>query len=167
MTTLQLLRHGKSDWAAGRSDHARPLAPRGERAAAAMGRFLAASGRVPDRLLTSSAVRARTTAEIAVEAGGWRVQPVVLDELYLPSVDAVLAVVAEHGADAGTVMVVGHEPTWSGLVGHLTSAVVRYPTAAFASIDLHEARWADVRLDTRGELEVFLPPRLLDGLERG
>lgn len=167
MTTLQLLRHGKSDWAAGRSDHDRPLAPRGHRAASAVGRFVATAGRVPDLVLTSSAVRARTTAEVAIEAGGWGLEPVVLDELYLPSVDRVLEAVAAHGGDAATVMVVGHEPTWSGLVGHLTSAVVRYPTAALASIEVYVTRWADLELDTRGQLELFLPPRLLDGLDLG
>lgn len=165
MTTLQLLRHAKSDWGAGASDHERPLNDRGVRAATAIGRFLATTGRAPERVLTSSAVRARTTAERAIASGRWDTDLVVLDELYLPSVDGVLAAVAEHGDDVGTLMVVGHEPTWSGLVGHLTSAVVRYPTAALAVLDLHVRRWSEVDLATRGELHAFVPPRLLDDLD--
>jgi phosphohistidine phosphatase len=163
MRTLQLLRHGKSDWGAGAADHERPLNDRGRRAADAVGRYVAETGQVPDRVLTSSATRAHTTAERAIAAGRWDVELLVLDDLYLPSVDGVLTVVAEHGGDAGTLLVVGHEPTWSGLVGHLTSAVVRYPTAALAVVDLLVSRWDEVDLGVRGELRAFLPPRLLPG----
>lgn len=163
MRTLQLLRHGKSDWGAGAADHARPLNDRGRRAADAVGRFVARTGQVPDRVLSSSATRARTTAERAIAAGRWDTELVVLDELYLPSVDDVLAVVSAHGGDASSLLVVGHEPTWSGLVGHLTSAVVRYPTAALAVVDLLVGSWDAVDLGVRGELRAFVPPRLLPG----
>ena len=70
MKTLILFRHGKSDWDSEEpSDHDRPLAKRGRKAAKAMGKFLALAGQVPDSAVTSSAVRARSTLEIAMEAG--------------------------------------------------------------------------------------------------
>ena len=72
MRQLLVLRHGKSDWDADyRGDHERPLASRGRRAAAAVGRFLAAAGPMPDRVLSSSAVRALSTVRLAAEAGRW------------------------------------------------------------------------------------------------
>ena len=69
MKTVYLLRHGKSDWNSGHADHDRILAPRGEDAAHRVGRFLAAIDQVPDRVVSSTAVRACTTAELATQAG--------------------------------------------------------------------------------------------------
>jgi phosphohistidine phosphatase len=61
--TLILLRHGKSDWDSDRdADHDRPLARRGRNAAATMGLLLERAGQVPDRALTSSALRATLRA---------------------------------------------------------------------------------------------------------
>ena len=49
MKTLLLLRHGKSNWDAQyQLDHDRPLAKRGRKAAALMGRYLSALDEAPD-----------------------------------------------------------------------------------------------------------------------
>src|SRR2546428_3125668 len=73
MPALILLRHGKSDWQAdyGADDRARPLARRGRKAAKTMGRFLARAGQVPDAAITSPAVRAHDTLQLAMDGGGW------------------------------------------------------------------------------------------------
>lgn len=163
MTTLLLLRHGAASGQAGGGDRARPLTRAGRRESTRVGRFLAASDLGADLVLASSATRALETAEAVVEAAGWQVEVRPLDALYLSSVPAVLDTLARHGGDAATVLLVGHEPTWSGIVGHLTSAVVRYPTAGLAVVDVHVRRWDEVDEAVRGELRAFVPPRLLRG----
>lgn len=164
MTTLLLLRHGAAAGPSGGGDRARRLTSAGRRESARIGRFLAASEQAADLVLTSSAARALETAETVAEAAGWSVEVRPLDALYLPSVPVVLDTLARHGGAADAVLAVGHEPTWSGLLGHLTSAVVRYPTAALAVVDLHVGRWEEVDEATRGELRAFVPPRLLRGV---
>ncbi|MGA9597997.1 MAG: histidine phosphatase family protein, partial [Acidimicrobiia bacterium] len=83
MKRLMILRHAKSDWNSGAdSDHTRPLNRRGTEAAMTMGRVLSRIGEVPDIIYTSSATRARETALLAADAGGWDVETVELDELY-------------------------------------------------------------------------------------
>ncbi len=68
MKTLLLMRHAKSDWDADyESDHDRPLNDRGLKSARLMGRVLADEGLVPDLIISSTALRARTTAELATE----------------------------------------------------------------------------------------------------
>ncbi len=68
MKTLIFFRHGKSDWDAEyHGDHNRPVAKRGRKAAKLMGRFLASTGQVPDSVVTSSALRARSTFELAAQ----------------------------------------------------------------------------------------------------
>jgi hypothetical protein len=64
MRRLYLLRHAKSSWEdVGLADHDRPLAPRGRRAAKAIGRHLRDSGIEPELVLCSSARRAQETLE--------------------------------------------------------------------------------------------------------
>lgn len=162
MKTILLLRHGKSDWDAdyGR-DHERPLAERGQKGARKMGRFLTTARAVPDRALTSSAVRARETLATAAEAGGWAGPARVTDALYDAAPEAVLREVQAEPEGARTLVVVGHEPTWSALVSRfIGGGNVEMKTAAVARIDFEVERWADVAFG-RGVLAFLLPPGAL------
>jgi phosphohistidine phosphatase len=167
MKRLLLLRHGKSDWEAdyGR-DHDRPLAERGRAAAALMGRFVRAAGLIPDLAVTSTAVRARTTLEIAVEAGGWECDMWEEPDLYGTGPETVLRVV--EGFDDGyqSAMIVGHQPTWGQLVHHLTGAVATVPTACLVGIDLDATTWRRTG-PHGGTLRFVIPPRLLGDLNFG
>src|SRR4029453_10627238 len=114
MKTLYLFRHGKSDWEGDDgNDHERPISKRGEKAARAMGKFLAQAGRVPDSIVTSSAVRARTTVEIAARAGGWKAPVRTTRALYEAAPEAVLEEVRAEADGTETLLLAGHEPTWS------------------------------------------------------
>jgi len=164
---LLVMRHGKSDWAAGTSDHARPLNPRGVAAAERVGRVLTGMGLVPDAVVTSSAIRAATTAERVVAAGGWDVEVTATDIFYEASVDGVLAHLAHVVDDVNRLLVTGHMPTWGGLVWRLTGASVAMRTATVAVIDLRLGRsWAHDG-DLSGELVALLQPRHLAALDHG
>ena len=64
MKQLILVRHAKSSWSEpGLSDIERPLNDRGKRDAPFMADYLQNKGLVPDRLISSPAVRAYTTAK--------------------------------------------------------------------------------------------------------
>jgi len=159
---LILLRHGKSDWSAGyRADSERPLAPRGVKAAGRVGRFLGEVGLVPDVVVSSPAVRARTTAELASAAGSWACDIEIHPDLYGAGERAVLEVVRSLGARGEVVLIAGHEPVWSGLVGGLSGGSrVRFPTAALACLALHAPTWRD--LDWGGAtLNWLVTPKLL------
>ena len=66
MKTLLLLRHAKSSWKdESLTDHERPLNKRGKKTAPQMGHLLRDQGLVPDLIVSSTAVRARSTAEAA------------------------------------------------------------------------------------------------------
>ena len=162
MKTILLLRHGKSDWDAEfGADHERPLAERGQKGARKMGRFVTTARVVPDRALTSSAVRARETLATAAEAGGWTGPARVTDALYEATPEAVLAEIQAEPDDADTLVVVGHEPTSSGLVALLVGGGrVEMKTAAVARVDVEVETWADV-LPGRGTLTLLLAPGAL------
>jgi phosphohistidine phosphatase len=163
MKTLIFFRHAKSDWDADfDSDHERPLAGRGKKAADAMGRMLAGIGQVPDAVYTSTAVRAHDTLRRAMKAGAWEVRSVVATEaLYETHEQGVLAQVRKLSDEYESVMLVGHEPTWSSTVGRLVgNAEVRFPTAAMARIDFDLDYWRDVAFG-QGVIIWLLPPRLI------
>lgn len=163
MKTVLFFRHGKSDWDADYgADHERPLAKRGRKAAAAMGRFLAQAGPLPDRILTSSAVRARETLDRAMRAGGWDDRPVrVTRSLYGADPGDLLGEVRKERDDARTLLLVGHEPTWSEAVSEaIGGGRLRFPTAALARVDFPADHWADVSFGT-GELVWFVIPKIL------
>lgn len=161
MKTLLLFRHGKSDWKADfDTDHERPLAKRGRKAAKVMGRLLTAFGQEPDSIISSTALRTRQTLEIAAGAGNWQAPIRFSEALYLASVGAVLDKIRTEPDTTDCLLFVGHEPTCSEMISELIGhADVRFPTAAMARIDLDVKRWADVTTGD-GLLMWLIPPRL-------
>lgn len=135
MSELILLRHGKSDWGAGTGDAERPLNRRGEEAARLMGRVISSAQRIPDLVLTSPARRARLTAALAAEAGGWASLIIEDARLSPGSPRQVVQVVQERSGGIDRVMVVGHEPTLSQAAAWLLGgASLHLPTAAAACL---------------------------------
>lgn len=158
MRRLLLMRHGKSDWNAGYDgDHQRPLNQRGVRSARLMGRFLSDQGLAPDHVVTSTALRARSTAHLAAEAGGWEAGIRLERALYDASTAGILSQVVT-APDVPTLMLVGHQPTFGMVISSLTGVRVDVKTASVAVIDLPVRTWADAG-GARGELESIHHPR--------
>ena len=159
MMNLMIMRHGKSDWDAGaQSDHDRPLANRGILSAERMGEVVRDLGTIPELVISSTAVRARATAELARITGGWASRLILEDDLYGASPRAALEVVVKHAGDCKRVMIVGHEPTWSMLVRQLTGGSCAMRTATVADIEIHAERW-DAATTASGTLVSLLQPR--------
>lgn len=171
MKTLLFLRHAKAKRAdpsvhgyASEMDHARDLTARGERDARHVGRALRRLDLVPELVVSSTAVRARRTHELAAEAGGWQAPVEARADLYLPDPGVVLAVLQEMPFAVSRVLIVGHEPAWSEVLGRLVGgARVRVPTAALGCVEVDASRWADVR-EGAGVLRWLLPPAVLRAL---
>ena len=138
--TLVLVRHAKADTPPGLQDIARPLSERGRADAEAAGRWLAEHVGRCDLLVTSPARRAEeTTARLLAT---WGVEPPVVDEerVYEATLGDLLRLV--RGLDAGTVVLVGHNPALSALVEALTGEVCQLRTCGVAVLDVR-GEWAD------------------------
>ena len=84
MKTVLLLRHAKSSWDnPAVDDHERPLNKRGLKAAPRMGQLIADEGLKPDVIVSSTAVRAATTAAAIAEECGYDGEIHYTDDLYL------------------------------------------------------------------------------------
>lgn len=144
MRTLVLIRHAKSDWSVPVSDGQRPLTARGRRQAPAVGRWLCQHEVPLDRVVISTATRARHTWDLIgaamAGAGGPGPGEVVYDEdAYTFSPRALAAVIAGFPESARTVALVGHNPALEDLVGEVSGAQVRLTTASLAVLAL--PRW--------------------------
>jgi phosphohistidine phosphatase len=162
MRSLILFRHGKSDWNADfASDHERPLANRGKEAALCMGRMLSESGQLPQLAVTSSALRARATLQLAVRAGRWHCPIRVEDALYGSTPDRIMNWIKALEDNPECLLLTGHEPTWSELAGRLIGeGSVRVPTASMLKIDFEIQAWRQIHYG-RGQLKWLMPPKLV------
>ena len=132
MSTLVLLRHGKSDWSGGEPDHLRPLARRGQRQVPEAGRWLADNVGVIDLAIVSPAERTRETWRLA--AAELDVPPPVREDgrVYAASARSLVGVLREVPEEMATVVLVGHNPGIEDLVASLTGRSVPMPTSALA-----------------------------------
>lgn len=174
MKTLTLLRHAKSGWDDPVArDFDRPLNAKGRRAAQTMGRQLRALGVVFDHAIASPALRVvETVAQVSVGYGaalGPAPGPAWDRRIYLASAATLLDVVRESPADAGHLLLVGHNPGLEDLVlllsppgGALRERVEeKYPTATLAKMTFDIAHWADAAPGA-ATLTRFIRPRDVD-----
>lgn len=153
MKHLILLRHGAAGDA--KSDRDRPLTSLGAGEARAAGKALRAlSGRggPVDRVLCSDALRAQETFTLAAAVAGLPAT-VPLPALYLVAPGVVFGALQDLAIEAGTALVVGHNPGLSELVPLLAARgpetlLTRIPrglgTGHLAALRLDIAAWEEL-----------------------
>ena len=125
---LLLLRHGKSDWSAGTDDYHRPLKNRGKRGAQRIGVWLQQQGLIPDRIISSPAERALTTAQKCGKVMGIGAKHIHHDKrIYLANPKQLLAVLADCPTKARRIMLVGHNPGLEQLLNYLSADSIEIP----------------------------------------
>ncbi len=162
MKKLTLIRHAKSSWDdPALDDFDRPLNKRGQRDLPAVAQRVREFGLRPDRLLTSSAVRALTTAEALADALELTTdQMQVGPELYAASCQTLLHYLQQQNDHWHHLMVVGHNPGLESLGYHLThEQLPKFPTAAVLHINLRITRWRELD-EFCGTVELFDYPKL-------
>jgi phosphohistidine phosphatase len=174
MKTLLILRHAKSDWDdPGLADFDRPLTRRGRRDAPGMGKVLALFDSVPDRIISSPALRARQTAELVAEACGYRTSIFWEDSFYGGGSEDLIRFLRSLPNSVERPLLIGHNPVLEETVSILLhppgpdwseSSVIRIPTAGLACLELDIMEW--------GELEPgdavlcwFLIPQLVKAIQ--
>ncbi len=161
--TLLLMRHAKSSWKDTElSDIDRPLNKRGKRDAPFMGAVLKEKELVPQLVLSSTAVRARQTAELVAAACNFTGDVRYLDSFYLAEPSAYLRGLADVPDDLERVMVIGHNPGLEGLLQILSGRIEALPTSTIAFLSLPVSSWRDLHDDTEGELLELMIPRELE-----
>jgi Phosphohistidine phosphatase SixA len=175
---LVLLRHAKAvPMEPELEDRDRVLAERGRLDAVRVGQFLEEEGAVPDLVLCSTAARTRQTLELMLT--GWAPQPGVrlIPELYLARWLTIVNLIRQVRDEAGTLMVVSHNPGLEDCARQLARPPqdtktrkltellkLDYPTAAVTILEFEIAAWGGIDRGL-GELSAFVRPRDLRGPE--
>jgi phosphohistidine phosphatase len=156
---LVVMRHAKAAQLPGAPDFERPLTARGQRDAAAAGRWLAGRGLEPGAVLCSPARRTRQTWQaVAAELGRAVSAPDLDDTLYTAEAAAIREIIAVTAPDVTTLLCVGHNPAMAQLAEDATGQPLEFPTAAIAVAAL-PGPWASVA-DGTGDLAAYWTPKL-------
>ena len=153
MKSLLILRHAKSSWKHPElTDHDRPLNKRGKRDAPRMGEILRSEHLMPEAITSSTAARARATAEAVAKASGYNGKIALNRSLYAAGPEAYLKVLHELSDHYKRVLVVGHNPGLEELLEMFTGETQIMPTCTLAHVKFSIDSWIELDYKTKGQL---------------
>jgi phosphohistidine phosphatase len=160
MRLLTLVRHAKSSWDQPKlDDFERPLNDRGRRDAPLMAQRVARLIGRPDRIVTSPALRAISTARsfaetLRVESG----ELVVQSSIYEASVETLFKLVRGLDEADRHVMMFGHNPGFTDLAHELARCPFdEMPTCAVVQIELGVKIWTELNYGVGTVLQYLYP----------
>ena len=146
MKTLYLLRHAKSSWSFDElSDQERPLNDRGRDDAPLMGQALAKRHICPDLIVSSPAVRAMSTAVLVAREMQYPHDKITVEPgIYGADMDDLLTIIKALPDGAGSVLLVGHNPTITETANALSpNSFNELPTAAVVCLHFNTDKWEE------------------------
>lgn len=159
MKTLLIMRHAKSSHDLPVADHERPLNERGLRDAPEMGKRLKKKELVPDRIISSTAVRATETAQLVAEACGYAGELDRRGVLYHAPPESYFEVLRTLDDACHCVLMIGHNPGLAELVYRVGGEDTSFPTAAVAHLELEIDTWSEARLGGDAHLRHLWTPK--------
>ena len=146
MKNLYLVRHAKSSWAHDVTDHERPLKKRGFNDAHLVSNHLKNRIKKPDMVISSDAMRAKTTANIFASNLGIREDEIQLNhELYDFSGFKLTDVIKNCNNSIETLMVFGHNYAMTSFVNKFGNKFIdNVPTSGFTHIRFEIEDWQDL-----------------------
>jgi len=103
-------------------------------------------------------VRLSVGGEILVERWKYEKEVIYNEDFYFGNSQKILNKILFTNNDLNKIMIVGHNPTWSGLVYSLSGSFIEMKTANIAVIDFDIDKWSDIS-KSKGELRVLLQPK--------
>jgi phosphohistidine phosphatase len=162
--TLILVRHAAAeDQTLMIRDYQRELVGKGRADALVVGKWLASTNLLPEKIVTSSAPRAYQTAVIIADQIKFDTLSIVKsDSLYDGGARAYLGVVNGLDETVGIVAVFGHNPDISYFAEYLSGANIggSMPKCAVVVIQFDDLKWEEVSSKS-GKFIVYTTPREL------
>jgi phosphohistidine phosphatase len=160
MKTLLLMRHAKSSWKDKKiPDIERPIKKRGHKDAQRIGKLLCEKELVPQKILRSTAVRARQTVDEVVDKCKYKGEVEYIDGLYMAEPAIIIEILRKLPDDLERVMVVSHNPGLEGFTQMMSGEVESMSTGALAHIVLPIEKWEDLNGEVKGDLVDLFRPR--------
>jgi phosphohistidine phosphatase len=154
MKTLLILRHAKATPKDPNiSDHDRSLDKAGKDDALHMGKLMKDKEMIPSLIISSAALRAKSTAELVAKGCGYQGDIVLNQSLYEAKPKDYLSILETLSDIYCSVLIVGHNPTVEDAIQMLTdsSDVMAMSSCALAHFSVLIEKWSD--LSNNGKLE--------------
>jgi len=161
MKKIIIFRHASANNATEyQEDYDRTLTPRGIKDAEKIGCYLSAKNSKPDLVLSSSAVRAKQTAETAHATGNWKSSFFLEPKIYGGDPCFLLDLIKEQKNSYNSICLIGHEPHFSSFIGKLINSTtyIYFPTAAVAKINFNIREWSRIDFGI-GVLDWLIHPK--------
>lgn len=142
MHTLLFVRHAKSDRSTLTDDFKRPLNHRGAKDAPVMAKRLEKRKYRPDMMISSDALRAKSTAEAFTDALG--AELILNHDLYNADEKKIIKLIRNMDENVKELMLVGHNPTWEILVEYFTKKSIELPTCSIVQIGF-DCKWEKIK----------------------
>jgi phosphohistidine phosphatase len=160
---LILMRHAKAEKLEGySSDFDRPITKRGIYDAKLICSELNKHKFIPDAIVASPSKRTKQTAQIVSNC--FKKNKIPIDyqfDIYEASISDLLHVIRQTNTNINTLMLIGHNPSITSMVGYLTGSFVEHvSTSGIVIIQLNSVNWQTV-LAHKGELIYVLNPKSL------
>jgi phosphohistidine phosphatase len=157
MKKLLLIRHAKATHESGYVDFDRPLKQSGMQDSVLMATLLKGQLQIPQIIITSPALRTKTTAEIF--ANHFKLSAPAEDKrIYEASENTWVKVINSLPDEYDFIGIVGHNPGISQILYYLTSQLKEMPTCAVAIVTFENDTWQSIS-EEDGKLVHFDSPK--------
>lgn len=145
MKKLFIIRHAKSSWKdSSLNDFDRPLNKRGKLNAPFMGSKLKEKAIVPDVIISSSALRAKTTAEIIAKKINYSKKIILKNDIYEVGLSAINSILKKQDDKSSVIFLLGHNPDLNILAEEYVSFDENIPTCGIVEIEFDCKRWREI-----------------------
>jgi len=145
MKTIYLFRHGDTEETGSDTDYNRKLTDEGRLRSAEMAAYLKIAGFRPDLIISSGALRARTTAAVIAVAFGYPDSKIEIDDnLYFSKNETeIIPLIQKTSAGISSVMLVGHNPLLSDFASYICGccSVLSMRKSSVIRLDFNSSGW--------------------------
>ncbi|MBT3667709.1 MAG: histidine phosphatase family protein [Opitutae bacterium] len=161
MKTIFLVRHAKSSWNNKfLKDQERPLNKRGLKDAEIMGERLKQNFRCPEKIICSSAQRAKETTEIIKQIWFPKKSIEFTNMLYEQPASNILSVIQNSHSELNSIALFFHNPAITYLGNLLTSlSIPNVPTCGVLTLSCKVNDWKSIEIGTCEMLDFNFPKR--------
>lgn len=144
---LYIVRHGKSEWDYGDiPDIDRPLKERGIRDGYNMAKRLLNNGIIPDKIISSPAIRALHTASIFARVFKFPFAEIEIREsIYMATSNFMFDIIKQTDDQYNSLMIFGHNPTFTDLANYfLKNKIENMPTTGIVLLKFEAKSWLEL-----------------------
>jgi len=157
---LYIVRHAKSSWKdLSLDDFDRPLSSRGKRDALFMGKKLRHKGINPDIIISSPALRAKTTILLIAKELGYTQEIIFKDEMYACSSKTLHNILSKLDNCYESVFLCGHNPAVNSLAQMYTGFDKNIVTSGIVTITFSCTTWNEINKNNAQLLSFIYPKK--------